>query len=106
MAVEFTKQMDVWVRKTPGRALPDVTREDFEMLSDDQLACKPRTERNIFSVNRDLAEALREKRSGLPLQEAAARIAHVNGAIPSPPSTRGPTYVGLVPLPAGSHAAA
>jgi dienelactone hydrolase len=80
MAVEFAKWMDRWVSKTPNRSLPVVAREDFEMLPDEQLACKPRTDRNIFSVNADVAVSLRQHRSGLPVSEAAALVARVDGS--------------------------
>ena len=76
MAVEFVKWMDRWVRGTPERTLPELSRNDFEMLPDDMLACGPRQDRNMYSVNRDMALSLRENRSGLPIQDAARKVAN------------------------------
>jgi cephalosporin-C deacetylase-like acetyl esterase len=89
MAVEFVNRMDTWVRETPGRELPGVSRDDFEMLPDATLACHPRTERSILTVNRDVAIALRDNRSGLPIQETARKVAGVNGDIPVPEARAG-----------------
>jgi len=85
MAFEFVRWMDRWVRATPGRALPEISRDELEMLRGELLACHPRQDRNLFSVNRDAALALREQRSGLPITEAVRRVAGVPGpaAVPS-----------------------
>ncbi len=83
-AVEFVKWMDRWVRSTPGRRLPPVKRSDFEMAPHKLLKCHPRQEGNIFSMNRDLAVHLRQHRSGLPICEAAMKVAHVREPVAVP----------------------
>ena len=49
----------------PGPSLfsASFSENDLEILPADMLACQPRQERNMFSVNRDVAVALRERRS-------------------------------------------
>jgi len=60
------------------------------MVSPDLLKCRPRLEGNIFSMNRALAERLRQKRSGLPIRDAAMQVAHVKGLPPVPKVRGGP----------------
>ena len=83
-AVEFVKWMDRWVRGTPGRTLPPLRRDDFEMVPAEMLKCHPRLEGNIFSMNRTMAIELRKQRSGLPMADAAARLANVAGKTGAP----------------------
>lgn len=92
MALDFVKWMDRWVRHEPGRALPAVTREELEIAPDDLLACHPRQDVNMRSSNRDLALALRENRSGIPVAEAAAKVAHVEGAAGVPAAKETPPF--------------
>ncbi len=75
MAVEFAKEMDRWVQNIEPRTLPELKRDNFELAPDDILACHPRTDTTIFTINRDIAAALRAHRSGLPIPEAARRVA-------------------------------
>ena len=84
MALEFVRWMDRWVRGEPDRVLPEVNEADLEVLPDDMLACGPRQNRNILSINRDMALALEGNRSGLPIDEAVRLVAHVDGPVPSP----------------------
>ncbi len=88
-AVEFTKWMDRWVRRTPNRSLPPVKRSDFEMVPAKLLKCNPRQEGNIFSMSRALAEQLRKRRSGLSLRDAVMKVAHIPGPIPVPKARAG-----------------
>ena len=88
-AVEFTKWVDQWIRRTPKRSLPAVKRTDFEMVPPGLLKCNPRQEGNIFSMNRALAEQLRQKRSGLTLRDAVMKVAHIPGPIPVPKARAG-----------------
>ena len=89
MALEFARWMDQWVRGTPGRTLPDLDRDDFEMVPDDILACRPRQNRNIFSVNRSMAVALHKKRSGLAPRDAARELVHAETPAPVPDARLG-----------------
>ncbi len=89
MALEFVGWMDRWVRKTPDRKVPELTRDDFEMAPRDMLRCKPRQEGNIRSMNRAMAEGLRGNRSGLAIDEAVRRVCHVDGEAPAPKVRRG-----------------
>lgn len=79
-AIAFAKWMDRWVRKEPGRSLPNIQADDLEMVPADMLKCRPRQEGNIFTMNRSLAEALRAKRSGLSIRGAVRKVAHVDDA--------------------------
>lgn len=85
MAVAFVRWMDRWVRGTPDRALPEVGPADFEVAPKDVLLCHPRLEPNLFSINRDTAQALCAKRSGLPVRDAARRVtgADVSTQVPA-----------------------
>jgi len=89
MAVEFTKWMDRWLRNEPGRALPEIDTASLEMLPKEMLDCKPRQEVNMFSVNRDMALALSEHRSGLSLPEALRGIVHTETVLPPPEARLG-----------------
>jgi pimeloyl-ACP methyl ester carboxylesterase len=84
MAIEFVRWMDRWVRDEPDRPLPDVNETVLEVLPDDMLACNPRQDRNIFSINRDMASALEKNRSGLPIDAAVRLLAHVEGPASTP----------------------
>lgn len=89
MAVEFAKRMDAVVRGTPGRALPEIAENDLEMLPADFLMCRPRLDRNIYSINCDMAAALRSARSGLPIGEAVRCVANATSPIPAPEARSG-----------------
>lgn len=62
MAKAFAQKMAEVLIDRPAFTPPDLTGDDLEMLPDDLLACHPRQDRNIFSVNRDLAAALQAQR--------------------------------------------
>ncbi len=79
MAREFVGWMDRWIRNTPDRKVPEFAKEDFELADPALLQCKPRLEVNMFTVNRDLAAALRGGRSGLSAGDAARQICGVTG---------------------------
>lgn len=89
MALEFTQWLDRYVRNTPDRELPALTRDDFEMVDDAMLACNPRQEENMFTLNRTLAERLREHRSGLPIPEAVRQLIHAERVV-KPEAEAGP----------------
>ncbi|MFA6242101.1 MAG: hypothetical protein WC655_14295 [Candidatus Hydrogenedentales bacterium] len=84
MAIEFSKEMDRWVKETSPRTMPGLKREDFEMVPDEMLACNPRTDRNMRTVTTDRAAELRQHRSGLPIAEAARKVANVPESIAVP----------------------
>ncbi|MBN2307502.1 MAG: hypothetical protein JXR94_00940 [Candidatus Hydrogenedentes bacterium] len=89
MAIEFAKWMDRWVRGGARREI-EIDESALEQLPDDLLACHPRQDRNIFSVNRDMAAALRGHRSGLPLAEAARAVANAGEPVAVPGARTGP----------------
>ena len=82
MALRFVKWMDRWVRNTPDRVIPALTKNDFELDPPEILACHPRLDRNIFTVNRDMAVDLAKHRGAIPVAEAAKRV--VNAVTPTP----------------------
>jgi len=102
MALEFVKWMDTWIRKTPGREIPAISKDDLEMLPDNMLICHPRQDRNIFSVNKDVASDLGRKRSaemsGISektkqprtsvLVQAVREVARLSEALPGMPEVR------------------
>jgi len=79
MAHEFVRWMDRWVRNTPDRQAPELTKEDLAPADPKLLQCKPRQGVDMFTVNRDLAAALRGKRSGLAAGDAAKQLCGVRG---------------------------
>jgi dienelactone hydrolase len=79
MALEFVKWMDKWVRGTPDRIPPEIQESGLEMLSAEMLACHPRQDRNVFSVNQGVAKYQREHRSGMDLKQAVLELANVEG---------------------------
>jgi len=89
MALEFAKCLDRFVRGTPNRELPDLRPGDFELLDPALLACGPRQEANMFTLNRALAEQLRTNRSGLPIPEAVRQLVHAE-RVTAPAATAGP----------------
>jgi dienelactone hydrolase len=93
MALEFTTWLDRWIRKTPGRSLPKLSRDDLEMLSMDQLRCNPRKNGGMLAMNRALAQALREKRSGLSMSEAVGDVAHIAGEMAVPTARIGEPFL-------------
>ena len=78
MAMTFAKWMDRWVRGTPDRQRPEIPESALEMLPDDMLACHPRQDRNIYTVNRDMALALRGARSGKAIPDAVREVVHID----------------------------
>jgi len=89
MAVDFAKRMDAVVRGEPGRVLPKIAEDDLEMLPADLLMCRPRLDRNIYSINRDTAADLRNARRGLPIGDAVRRVANATTSIPAPEARSG-----------------
>ena len=89
MAVKFVAWMDKWIRHEPGWPLPDIAGDELEVLSPEMLACHPRQEQNMFSVNRDVAVALRTGRSGLSVSDAARMVAGVAGPTVVPEASTG-----------------
>ncbi|MBI5091087.1 MAG: hypothetical protein HZB26_01425 [Candidatus Hydrogenedentes bacterium] len=71
MACEFVKWMDKWVRGIPERSVGPFNDGDFLTLPAEELACHPRQDRNIFSVNRDEALRLRAQRKPASIRDAA-----------------------------------
>jgi len=94
MALEFARWMNRWVREEPDRTVPAMARDEFELLPDEMLACHPGQDRNIFSINRDLALSLRDRRSGLPLQQAVAIVVGIDSPLDVPAvRTRPPSLI-------------
>ena len=89
MAIEFAKWMDKWVRNTPGRTLPVSTTDDFPLDPPEMLICRPRLDRNIFTVNRDMALDLSKRRTTLSISEAAKRVANAKKPGRAPGVRRG-----------------
>ncbi len=87
MARQFALWMDRWIRDTPGRIIPEFGKDDIELADPKLLQCKPRLDVNMFTVNRDLAAVLHEKRSGLDVREAAKQLCGVTG-VPVVPTAR------------------
>ncbi len=77
MAIEFTKWMDRWVRGIPERTLPVIAEDSLEVVTDDVLACHPRTDCNMFTINKAMAQDLRERRSISSIQEAVRTVINV-----------------------------
>jgi hypothetical protein len=88
MAVEFARWMDRWVAGVE-RQMPALCQDDFTMLPDEQLACHPRQDRNIYSINADMARELPETRPEVSLQAAAQRICHAETPAATPASREG-----------------
>lgn len=86
MALEFTKWMDRWVRGTPGRDLPALRAGDLEMLTPEQLACHPRTDRNMMTITQGMVEELRGHRSGKAIPEAIGALANITAPPTAPPA--------------------
>ena len=89
MAVEFVRWMDRWVRGALNRPLPELTPGDFEVAPKEILMCHPRLDRNMFSINRDMALAMGEHGSGLSVQDAARIVVHVDEAVQPPVAREG-----------------
>ncbi len=89
MAHEFVEWMDRWIRNTPDREVPDFTKEDLELADPKLLQCSPRLDTNMFTVNRDLAAALRGKRSGVAVSDAAKQLCGVTDAAAVPTARQG-----------------
>ncbi len=87
MAVEFTKWMDRWVRGISERTLPVIAEDSLEVVPDDLLACHPRTDCNMFTINKAMARELREHRSISSIEEAVRTVIGVKEA-PSAPIYR------------------
>ncbi|HPO13564.1 MAG TPA: hypothetical protein PLI09_08980 [Candidatus Hydrogenedentes bacterium] len=84
MAVEFTKWMDHWVQGIPERKLPAIAEDSLEMVPDDLLACHPRTDCNMYTINKAMAQDLREHRSFASIQEAVRAVINVKEMQPAP----------------------
>jgi len=84
MAIEFTKWMDRWVARRPEREPPAVKDGDFEMVPRDVLRCRPRLDGDMVSLNRAMARKLREGRSGLPVRQAAMKLANMSEPVAVP----------------------
>jgi len=69
---------DVQRRRSP------VAEEDLNLIPSELLACKPRQDRNIYTVNRDAAIAMTGARSGKPPADAARMLCGVGTDIPTP----------------------
>lgn len=94
MALEFVKWMDRWVRNEPERSLPALSKEDFALDPPEMLKCSPRLERNMFTVNRDMAFDLSKGRGVPSIPDCVKRIVNVEGEIPAPSARGGaPTLV-------------
>ena len=83
MAEQFADWMDRWVRGKPSTPAAPFTGADLETLLPEALACHPRQDTNMFTVNRASAASLRETRREEPLV-AARTLAGVGDSTPAP----------------------
>jgi cephalosporin-C deacetylase-like acetyl esterase len=97
MALEFVRWMDRHVREIPDRELPAIDPDSLEMLPAEKLACHPRQEKNIFSINRTMAETQRENRG-------AVSMAAVRRVINAPESPGTPSFEAGAPEQVWFHA--
>lgn len=67
--------MDRWVRKVSARQLPTIGVQDIEMAPEVVLQCHPRTDVNMYSINRQEAEQLAVARRGTPVRVSALMLA-------------------------------
>jgi len=74
-ALRAVAWMDRWVRGIPARQLPQLTREDLELVPDDMLQCHPHSKQNMFSINSREAEHLAALRRGLSIRASAMKLA-------------------------------
>ena len=87
MAVRFAKWMNRWLENDAERTWPELSGDDFQMIPDDRLRCGPRTDGNMYSLNRALAIELRRKRAGNTnggMQESAVNLAGVEMPVAVP----------------------
>ena len=87
MAERFAKWMDRWVGESSERENPELSEDDFEMIPAELLACHPRLEGNMFSLNMAMAETLRRKRShpsSTDVRESVVRLVGVDRPIAIP----------------------
>ncbi|MCC6694720.1 MAG: hypothetical protein IT365_03715 [Candidatus Hydrogenedentes bacterium] len=83
MAEQFADWMDRWVRGKDSPPATPFTDADLETLPPEALACHPRQDTNMFTVNRAAAASLRETRQEEPLV-AARTLAGVADGMPAP----------------------
>lgn len=88
MAIAFVRWMDRWVRGIEDRAIPPMNDNDLEQAPAEVLACGPRTDRNIFTINRDVALALRSKRPDEPVGSFIRKISNCADDPVAVPSVR------------------
>jgi dienelactone hydrolase len=86
MAVEFVKWMDAWVWNKPERTPPTFLKEQFKLDPPEMLQCNPRLERNIYTVNRDMALDFAKTRDSSNAIKAAQELVHANSSITTPGS--------------------
>ncbi len=85
MARRFTKWMDKWVARRPERDIPSLVQADFELIPPGKLYCYPNLDGNMYSLNRNIAEQLKQERKAENLSESIRHLAHMPPAssIPS-----------------------
>ncbi|MCC6490911.1 MAG: hypothetical protein IT364_25715 [Candidatus Hydrogenedentes bacterium] len=83
MAEQFADWMDRWVRGEASPPAVHFTAADLEALPPEALACHPRQDTNMFTVNQAAAVSLRETRQEDPLV-AARTLAGVQDSAPAP----------------------
>lgn len=90
MAKTFVAWMDRWLGNgaRPERVALDESL--LEMLPADALACHPRQERNMFSINRDLARELAAARPAVASLEDVRAVANATGPGAIPEAETGP----------------
>jgi len=77
-AYQFVGWMDRWIRGTPSRELPRLTRADVELAPYDLLQCRPSPEQNMLTITRSESRRLAQARSHKPLEEAVLELAGVD----------------------------
>ena len=62
MALELVDFLNEFLEKKPNKKRPSITRKNCEMLPCEMLKCYPRTDKNIYSINKELALNLEAQR--------------------------------------------
>ncbi|MBI2434301.1 MAG: hypothetical protein HYV26_15700 [Candidatus Hydrogenedentes bacterium] len=83
MAQHFADWMDRWVRGAPTTPAKPFSETDLELLPDEMLACHPRQDTNMFSINKARAEELKRSR-GIPAPFPAIVAQLAGAALPTP----------------------
>ena len=103
MACEFVKWMDKWVRGVPDRAVGPFAETDFLTLPAEDLACHPRQDRNIFTVNRDEAVRMRAQWDPAQTRNAVRAACGIGVPVSNASAVKCPVRVSAPPIQAWFH---